>query len=177
MLGEAPACVVVVAVVVAVVVVEVVVVVVEEELEEEEAVVVVVVVVVVGFLSVPDASWSASLPAATPLFILVVVLFPDERVSVVSLAPGLAVVEELGPLVALFEVSLAAAVIFSKRDVPTVPVDFGDVVAVVAAVLSVGSFVVDVADGDGDGEDVFNEVLFASRSTDLGSSVAVLAAS
>lgn len=172
MLGEAPACVVVVAVVVAVVVVEVVVVVVEEELQEEEA----VVVVVVG-LSVPDASWSASLPAATPLFTLVVVLFPDERVSVVSLAPGLAVVEELGPLVALFEVSLAAAVIFSKRDVPTVPVDFGDVVAVVAAVLSVGSFVVDVADGGGDGEDVFNEVLFASRSTDLGSSVAVLAAS
>ena len=132
----------------------------EEELEEEEAV-----VVVVG-LSVPEASWSASLAAATPLFTPVVVLFPDECVSVVSLA----VVEELGPLVTLFEVSLAAAVIFSKRDVPTVAVDFD----VVVVVLSVGSFVVD---GDGDEEDVFNEVLSASRSTDLDSRVAVLAAS
>ena len=158
MLGEAPACVVVVAVVV---VEAVVVVVVVEELEEEEAV-----VVVVG-LSVPEASWSASLAAATPLFTPVVVLFPDECVSVVSLA----VAEELGPLVTLFEVSLAAAVIFSKRDVPTVAADF-DVVVVV--VLSVGSFVVD---GDGDEEDVFNEVLSASRSTDLDSKVAVLAAS
>ena len=164
MLAEAPACVVVVAVVVVEAVV--VVVVVEEELEEEEA----EVVVAVG-LSVPEASWSASLAAVTPLFTPVVVLFPDECASVVSLAPGLAVVEELGPLVTLFEVSLAAAVIFSKRDVPTVAVDF-DVVVVV--VLSVGSFVVD---GDGDAEDVFNEVLSASRSTDLGSKVAVLAAS
>ena len=129
-------------------------------------------VVAVG-LSVPEASWSASLAAATPLFTPVVVLFPDECASVVSLAPGLAVVEELGPLVTLFEVSLAAAVIFSKRDVPTVAVDF-DVVVVVVVVLSVGSFVVD---GDGDAEDVFNEVLSASRSTDLGSKVAVLAAS
>ena len=164
MLAEAPACVVVVAVVV---VEAVVVVVVEEELEEEEA----VVVVVVG-LSVPEASWSASLAAATPLFTPVVVLFPDECASVVSLAPELAVVEELGPLVTLFEVGLAAAVIFSKRDVPTLAVDFDVVVVVV--VLSVGSFVVD---GDGDAEDVFNEVLSASRSTDLGSKVAVLAAS
>ena len=133
-----------------------------EELEEEEAV-----VVVVG-LSVPEASWSASLAAATPLFTPVVVLFPDECVPVVSLA----VAEELGPLVTLFEVSLAAAVIFSKRDVPTVAADFD--VVVVAVVLSVGSFVVD---GDGDEEDVFNEVLSASRSTDLDSKVAVLAAS
>ena len=129
-------------------------------------------VVAVG-LSVPEASWSASLAAATPLFTPVVVLFPDECASVVSLAPGLAVVEELGPLVTLFEVSLAAAVIFSKRDVPTVAVDF-DVVVVVVVELSVGSFVVD---GDGDAEDVFNEVLSASRSTDLDSKVAVLAAS
>lgn len=163
MLAEAPACVVVVAVVVVEAVV--VVVVVEEELEEEEA----VVVVAVG-LSVPEASWSASFAAATPLFTPVVVLFPDECASVVSLAPGLAVVEELGPLVTLFEVSLAAAVIFSKRDVPTVAVDFDvDVV-----VLSVGSFVVD---SDGDEEDVFNEVLSASRSPDLDSKVAVLVAS
>ena len=141
--------------------------VVEEELEEEEA----EVVVAVG-LSVPEASWSASLAAATPLFTPVVVLFPDECASVVSLAPGLAVVEELGPLVTLFEVSLAAAVIFFKRDVPTVAVDFDVVVVVV--VLSVGSFVVD---GDGDAEDVFNEVLSASRSPDLDSKVAVLDAS
>ena len=122
-------------------------------------VLVVVVEVMVAGLFV-DPSWLASSIAAKLPFIFWVVLLED---CVVLTTAGPAVEGELS-LVALFVVGIAAVVTsFSRADNVIVAVDF---VVVVASV--------DGVDGDAD-EEMFNEVLFVSRSTDLGSTVVVLA--